>query len=146
MPRRDPEVTSRIMSMIRSEGGEAETLLGKTMWSLGLRYRKQYGIEGTPDYVLVKTKTAVFCDGDFWHGRDFDERVEKGRFKSNKSYWLSKIPRNMERDKRVNRELRKMGWKVMRFWESDILEDPLQCAEEVLSEHESRLEALEKSD
>ena len=66
---RDPEVTSRIMSAIRSTGTESEILLGKSLWGLGLRYRKHYGITGRPDFVFIGPRVAVFCDGDFWHGK-----------------------------------------------------------------------------
>jgi DNA mismatch endonuclease (patch repair protein) len=131
MATRDPEVTSRIMSQIRSSGGKAETLLGKHMWALGLRYRKQYPIKGKPDFAFVSAKVAVFCDGDFWHGRDFDERVKAGRFKTNQDYWLKKIPRNVERDTETNNVLRGLGWKVIRFWESDILANPEKIASKV---------------
>lgn len=140
--KRDPQVTSRIMSAIRSKGGKAETLLGKTMWSLGLRYRKHYPIVGKPDYVLLRSRIVIFCDGDFWHGRDFTQRVEKGRFKSNKDYWLKKIPRNMERDLRVTDTLQKEGWQVMRFWESNVLQDPNKCAMDVFVTHKARLAEL----
>ena len=120
------------MSSIRSSGGRAETLLGKTMWSLGLRYRKQYSATGKPDYVLVKAKIAVFCDGDFWHGRDLEERLSKGRFSSNRDYWEAKIRRNIGRDQKVTSTLEEQGWLVLRFWESQILTDPLSCADAVL--------------
>jgi DNA mismatch endonuclease (patch repair protein) len=126
---RPKEITSKIMSRIRSSGSKAEVSLGKAMWNLGLRYRKQYKkLKGRPDYVFVSAKVAVFCDGDFWHGRDFVERLRKGRFKSNKDYWVSKITRNMQRDKEVTQNLIKQGWDVLRFWESDILKDANRIA------------------
>jgi len=128
---RSPEITSKIMSKIRSSGSKAEVLLGKSMWVLGLRYRKQYRIRGRPDFVFVAARVSVFCDGDFWHGRHFKELVKAGRFKSNREYWLKKIPRNMRRDKEVSDELRKLGWSVLRFWESDILRNPQRCARKV---------------
>lgn len=139
---RDPKITSKIMSHVRSSGGKAETLLGKTMWSLGLRYRKQYPIKGKPDYVLVRTKIAIFCDGDFWHGRNFKKLLVKGSLNNNKKYWIQKIPRNMERDKKVNKELQDTGWIVLRFWESDILKDSISCAQKVFETHKKRLSSL----
>lgn len=135
---RDPKVTSHIMSQIRSKGGKAETLLGKTMWRLGLRYRKHYSIRGKPDYAFVRAKIAVFCDGDFWHGRDFCEKLAKGRFKKNKDYWIKKITRNMERDTEINLELQKQGWLVLRFWESEIFKNPDECANQVLEFYKKR--------
>lgn len=122
---RSKEVTSRIMSCIRSSGSKAELSLGKAMWELGLRYRKHSrALIGTPDYVFASARVVVFCDGDFWHGRDFSQRVRNNRFKNNRDYWLKKIPRNMKHDKTVTRVLRNEGWAVFRFWESDILRDP----------------------
>jgi len=137
--KRDPKVTSHIMSKIRSKGGKAETLLGKAMWTMGLRYRKQYPITGKPDYTLISSRIVIFCDGDFWHGRDFEERVKRGRFKSNQDYWYRKIPRNMKRDIEVNKILQEGGWKVMRFWETDIMQNPTQCARAILDAHKERL-------
>ena len=142
---REPEVTSRIMSSIRSKGGKAETLLGKTMWALGLRYRKQYPIKGKPDYVFTRVKIAVFCDGDFWHGRDFYTRLERGRFKRNIEYWMKKIPANIDRDKKVTHALQEQGWLVVRFWESDILRDPIGCARIVKELYQLRLAELDEA-
>jgi DNA mismatch endonuclease, patch repair protein len=135
---RDPQVTSKIMSKIRSTGGKAETLLGKCMWSLGLRYRKHYKIRGTPDYVFLKKKIAIFCDGDFWHGKDFHSRLANDRFKNNKEYWINKISRNMQRDKDVTQFLIDNEWKVIRLWESDILKSPEACAIIIKNEFENR--------
>ena len=76
---RSEEMTRKIMSAIPSKGTEPEILLGKSLWSLGLRYRKHYDIEGKPDFVLVKSKIAIFCDGDFWHGNNWRLRKLKSR-------------------------------------------------------------------
>ena len=135
MPR-DPEITYRIMSAIKSKGTKPEILLGKAMWALGLRYRKHgKNIPGKPDFVFKGKKIAVFCDGDFWHGNNWKLR----RLKSIKEelagyddYWKKKISRNIERDKEVNQILIDDGWTVIRFWESDINTDVLNCAEIVL--------------
>jgi DNA mismatch endonuclease, patch repair protein len=129
--KRDPAVTSRIMSRIRSKNTKAEIALAKAMWGLGLRYRKHYRIEGKPDFVFVGPKVAVFCDGDFWHGRDFEARLEAGRFQNNTEYWINKILRNRNRDATVNAKLEAAGWLVIRIWESDILADPLSHAERI---------------
>jgi len=127
------------MSSIRSSGSKAELALGTAMWQRGLRYRKQYRkLPGRPDYAFVGARVAVFCDGDFWHGRDFAERVEGGRFKTNRRYWLKKISRNMKRDALVTSTLRRQGWRVLRFWESRILKDPGPVANRVLRAVEVR--------
>jgi DNA mismatch endonuclease (patch repair protein) len=139
---RKKEVTHKIMSSIRSKDTEPEKLLGKALWSMGLRYRKHYKIEGRPDFVLVRTKIAIFCDGDFWHGNNWRLRKMKNRKEELLSYsdfWKNKISRNIERDKKVNRILKKNGWTVIRFWESQIRKSPERCAKAVLLVHETEL-------
>lgn len=123
------------MRAVRSKGSKAEIVLAKAMWARGLRYRKHVkGIAGTPDFAFIGLKVAVFCDGDFWHGRGWEKRGFKsweeqfGRLK-NPDFWRQKINANMERDRRVNNCLREQGWKVFRFLESDILEDADTCAQ-----------------
>ena len=78
--------------------------------------------------VFVKNKVAVFVDGSFWHGH----RFKKGQTSLSRDYWLPKIKRNMQRDKSVNRRLRKMGWKVVRVWEHDIPKSPEKVLNAVL--------------
>jgi len=139
---RKKEVTHKIMSSIRSKDTEPEKLLGKALWSMGLRYRKHYKIEGRPDFVLVRTKIAIFCDGDFWHGNNWRLRKMKNRKEELLSYsdfWKKKISGNIERDKKVNRILKKNEWTVIRFWESQIRKSPERCAKAVLLVHEKVL-------
>ena len=101
-----------------------ELLLRRALWKLGLRYRKNVKtLPGKPDIVFKRKKVVIFCDGDFWHGRDWEKKKEKLKKGSNSSYWVSKIERNMERDQMQTKELEKAGWKVLRFWESDIKND-----------------------
>jgi DNA mismatch endonuclease (patch repair protein) len=103
----------------------AELLLRKHLWRLGLRYRLHAkDLPGKPDIVFRGKRLAIFCDGDFWHGRNWEERQRKLRKGSNASYWLSKIGSNRERDARHNAALAELGWTVVRLWESDILKDP----------------------
>jgi len=122
------------MSAIKSKNTSPERILGKELWKLGLRYRKQYRITGKPDFVFVRTKIAVFCDGDFWHGNNWRIRgmnnIEE-EFARYSPYWVDKIKRNMERDQLVNETLEKEGWTVIRFWESSIRKNPQECAMEV---------------
>ena len=142
--RRDPEVTSRIMAAVSSQGSKAETLLGKSMWDLGLRYRKHpRSIVGKPDHAFLGLKIAVFCDGDFWHGKGWEERgfdnwEEQFHGLRNAEFWRDKIARNMERDRQVNLELQGRGWLVVRFPESQILREPARCAQVVLEVVHSR--------
>lgn len=110
---------SENMSRIRSKNTSIEILLGKSMWALGLRYRKNdKSVFGKPDFVFKRKKIAVFCDSEFWHGKKF---IEGEKFKTNVDFWEAKIKRNIERDIEVNEYLRNHGWTVLRFWGKDIL-------------------------
>jgi DNA mismatch endonuclease (patch repair protein) len=75
-------------------------------------------LPGSPDIVFPRAKIAIFCDSDFWHGKSLENK--KKTFKNNKEYWIKKIQDNIKRDKRNNKELKIIGWRVLRFWETDI--------------------------
>lgn len=126
------------MQSNRSKGTKIEVLLGRALWHAGLRYRKNdKGVPGTPDFSFRGAKTAVFCDGEFWHGRNWESA--KKRIKSNQDFWYSKIERNRENDRKVTSQLRSEGWTVIRFWESDIknhLEDCVCEIQEALGNRE----------
>ena len=101
-----------------------ELLLRRALWSAGLRYRKNPpALPGKPDVVFLGAKLAVFCDGDFWHGRNWEARQEKLSRGHNAEYWLAKIGRNMKRDAEVTAALREAGWSVLRVWETDVKRD-----------------------
>lgn len=119
------EKRSEIMSLIKSKNTKPELALRKIVSSKfypqGYRYKIHYRkAKGTPDIAFVSKKIAVFVDGDFWHGYKFSKR----KHKLSKEYWLPKIKTNMKRDRKVNRELKKQGWKVVRFWEHQVKKDP----------------------
>ncbi|MDR2089158.1 MAG: very short patch repair endonuclease, partial [Clostridiales Family XIII bacterium] len=96
MGKRTKEQISYNMQRIRSKDSRIELLLRKELWRRGLRYRKNVsGIEGKPDIVFLGKKVAVFCDSEFWHGYNWEER--KSDFKSNRDFWIPKIERNMLR-------------------------------------------------
>ena len=119
---RDPNITSKIMSTIRSKDTKAELIVRKALWGLGFRYRKHYRkVPGSPDMVLIKQKVAIFIDGDFWHGHN----CRNTKPEDNKDYWINKIKRNKERDFLVNQVLIEKGWKVFRIWECDIKKSQL---------------------
>ena len=108
------------MASIKSKDSKIEILLRKMLWHRGVRYRKNKRILNTcPDIIITKYKIAIFCDGDFWHGRLFDKRI----IKTNTVYWSEKIKRNIERDLENTIELRDNGWIVLRFWETEINHD-----------------------
>ena len=116
-----------------------ESLVRQRLWAAGLRFRKNYsGLPGCPDIVFTRPKLAIFCDGDFWHGKDWKVRRRKLGRGTNSDYWLAKIKRNIERDRKTTRQLQEMGWKVMRFWESQILADPSGVAQEILGALDER--------
>lgn len=106
-----------------------EVLLRSHLFRLGLRFRKNLGhLPGKPDIVFPGPKVAVFCDGDFWHGRNWTDRKKRLQRGANPEYWVAKISRNMERDRLQTEALEAEGWKVVRVWEKDVLADPEQVA------------------
>ena len=120
------------MARIKSEDTKPEIKLRKFLWSLGIRYRKNVKkLSGTPDIVISKYKLAIFVDGEFWHGYNWDEKKEK--IKSNRDFWIPKIERNIQRDKAVNEYYSKSGWKVMRFWEHEVNKEFGVCVNRIIS-------------
>lgn len=123
--------TRRRMARVRLKRGIAETLLAKSLWHSGIRYRRNYKkLPGSPDIAITKHHIAIFVDGEFWHGKDWEKR--KSRLKSNREYWIEKIEENMARDLRNDNELQSMGWYVLHFWETDVIKDVTACASVVI--------------
>jgi len=117
----------------RKVGTRCEVLLRRALWSRGLRYRIVVpGLPGRPDIVLTRARVVVFCDGDFWHGRDLEQREERLARGHNPAYWLAKIRGNVERDRRHDEALRTAGWLVLRYWETDILRDTDSIADAIV--------------
>ena len=116
------------MQHIRSKDTSIEVKLRKSLWRKGYHYRKNYDkLPGKPDIALTKYKIAVFCDSEFFHGKDWEvlkPRLEKS---NNSQYWISKISRNRERDDEVNKRLLFEGWTVIRFWGKDIAKNVDEC-------------------
>jgi DNA mismatch endonuclease (patch repair protein) len=116
------------MKQVKNKDSKIEIALRKELWSRGLRYQKNVtSIFGKPDLVFKGKKVAVFCDSEFWHGYNWEER--KKDFKSHQEFWIPKIERNMERDKEVTEELQKQGWTVLRFWGKEIKKNAGGCAD-----------------
>ena len=123
-----PEQRKKNMKSIRSKDTAIELCLRKALWNKGYRYRKNYKrIPGTPDIAITKYKIAVFCDSEFFHGKDWDTLKLHLADADHGEYWINKIQKNIERDNRVNQELERMGWKVMRFWGKDIKRNTENC-------------------
>lgn len=130
MDKLTPEQRKKCMQSNKSTGTKPELVLAKAMWALGLRYRKNSGsIFGKPDFSFKKYKVAVFVDGEFWHGKDWEQR--KAEIKGNREFWIAKIERNIRRDMEVTGRLKAEGWTVLRFWSNDVVKDTTSCAEKV---------------
>lgn len=118
------------MQNIRSKDTSIELALRKALWREGYRYRKNYDkLPGKPDIALVRYKIAVFCDGEFFHGKDWDTLKTRLSRSDKGEYWIKKIERNMARDSEVEKELRYLGWKVIRFWGKEIKKNPKECVQ-----------------
>lgn len=127
-----PEQRSKNMRHIRSKNTSIEIMLRKELWHRGYRYRTNVStLPGKPDIVLSKYKIAIFCDGEFFHGKDWDELEAKLVHSNNGQYWITKIQKNIERDDKNNKALRFEGWTVLRFWGKDIKRDVAACADVV---------------
>ena len=128
------------MQNIRAKDTKIEIALRKALWKKGVRYRKNLkSLPGKPDIALTKYKIAIFCDGEFFHGKDWEvlkPRLEKS---NNSEFWISKISRNRKRDDEVNKRLLFEGWTVIRFWGNDIkknLDECIRVVEEVVFEQQ----------
>lgn len=125
------------MKAIKSKGTKIEELLGKALWSRGLRYRRNNkGVYGNPDFTFKKYKIAIFCDSEYFHGKDWENK--KHRIKTNTVFWHKKIERNIERDKLVNENLLKNDWQVIRFWGEDIKKNLDICVSKIEQAIEGR--------
>lgn len=122
---------SKIMSEIRGKNTKPEMLFRKALWAKGVRYRvNSKSLPGRPDVSIKKYKLAIFIDGEFWHGYNWDEKKET--IKSNRGFWIPKIERNMQRDREVNSALKEMDYTVFRFWEREVKKDLKKCINDVL--------------
>lgn len=121
------------MQAVKATGSKIETAIAKALFARGHRYRKNdKAVFGKPDLTFKKLKIAIFVDSEFWHGKDWE--IRRFDHKSNRAFWISKIERNMERDKEVNLQLLKEGWKVLRFWGSDIQNNLQNCITKIENE------------
>ena len=123
-----PEQRHKNMQNIRSQNTSIEVLLRKALWNKGYRYRKNYKeLPGKPDIVLTQYKIAIFCDGEFFHGKDWQVLKPRLEQSTNSEFWINKITHNMDRDEKINHELTMMGWTVIRFWGKEIKRDTNYC-------------------
>ena len=115
------EKRSWVMSRIRGKNTKIEITMGDIFRTNRIKFVRHPKIYGNPDFLVGK-KTAIFCDGDFWHGFEYEKKKKPG-----KKYWKDKIEGNMSRDKRISRKLRRDGYSVIRLWEHDIEKRPQMC-------------------
>lgn len=128
MDRLTKEQRHKNMSNIKNKDTGIEVKLRKALWKKGYRYRKNYKkLPGKPDIVLPKYKLVVFCDSEFFHGKDWEDLQEQLKRGNNAEFWIKKISQNRIRDEEINKQLKFMGWTVIRFWGKDIKKDVEQC-------------------
>ena len=122
------EATSKRMSNVHLKGGKEESDLARALWHAGFRYWRNYKrLPGRPDIAIKKYHIAVFVDGEFWHGYDWENRKKK--LNRNKEYWIEKIEENIARDKRVDEALIKKGWIPVHLWSKAVSKDLSGCLE-----------------
>lgn len=139
MDNHTPEQRRKNMQAVKNKNTKIELMLRKALWARGLRYRKNSSkVFGHPDIVFIGRKVAVFCDSEFWHGYDWENK--KNEIKTRQDFWIKKIERNIQRDKEVNDQLKSRGWIVLRFWGNDIKKNVELCADIVQAALEDRNE------
>lgn len=123
------------MARVKSRGTAPEKLLRHALRKTGFRFSsRESKLPGKPDIVVGSRRLAIFVDGDFWHGRQWQTRKHaslEGQFTNNPSrqYWLTKIRRNMARDLANTAALLNAGWSVARFWETSVNRNTERCIE-----------------
>lgn len=128
MDRLTKEQRHKNMKNIKNKDTGIEVTLRKALWEKGYRYRKNdRRLPGKPDIILTKYKIAIFCDSEFFHGKDWEVlKPQLGRGK-NAEFWIKKISKNQQRDEEVNKQLQYLGWTVIRFWGKDITKNTDEC-------------------
>lgn len=120
------------MQHIKGKDTSIELKLRKALWDAGYHYRKNYkDLPGKPDIVFAKYKIVVFCDSEFFHGKDWDELKMRLERSNNSDFWIEKISKNIEHDQKINQQLEEMGWTVIRFWGKDIQKNADGCVKKI---------------
>ena len=131
------EQISYNMRQVKSKDSAIEIALRKELWARNLRYRKNVTtVFGKPDIAFLGKKIAVFCDSEFWHGFDWENR--KNDIKSHQEFWIPKIERTIQRDIEVTNKLQSEGWIVIRFWGKEIKKNVSGCADIIQQVWEGR--------
>ncbi len=122
--------TSTRMTNVKLKHGDAEQVLAKLLWKRNFRYWLNYKkLPGSPDIAIKRYNIAVFVDGEFWHGYDWENKKE--RIVRNRDYWIEKIEENIARDNRNDKLLKSMGWIPIHFWTKEVLKDPEGCVHDI---------------
>ena len=128
MDRLTPEQRHKNMQNIKSKDTSIELILRRALREKHIGYRVNYKmLPGKPDIVLTKYHIVIFCDSEFFHGKDFDKLQEQLRKGENADFWINKISSNIKRDNNIDKELHALGWTVLHFWGRDIKKDPDSC-------------------
>lgn len=118
------------MQAVKNKDSQIEVLLRKELWRRGLRYQKNSKkVFGKPDIVFLGKKVAVFCDSEFWHGFDWENKQKE--IKTRREFWILKIERNIQRDIEVTRLLESEEWTVLRFWGNEIKNNLDECVDKI---------------
>jgi DNA mismatch endonuclease, patch repair protein len=124
-----PEQRTYNMSKIQAKNTGPELKLRTLIRAEGIRgYRIHYNLPGKPDIVFTKKKIVVFIDGCFWHKCPICFQEPETR----KEFWMKKIQSNIDRDKKVNEQLKNDGWSVIRIWEHEIKKEPEEALRKIL--------------
>lgn len=116
------------MQNIKNKDTKIELILRRALWNKGIHYRKNYSkIPGRPDIAITKHKIAIFCDSEFFHGKDWELLEPRLRKGNNGEFWINKITKNREHDDEINKKLSFLEWTVIRFWGDDIKKNTDEC-------------------
>jgi len=130
---------SKTMAKIKGKNTKPELMLRKALWAKNLRFRiHNKELPGKPDIVIKKYKLAIFIDGEFWHGYEWDKT--RNQIKTNRAFWIPKIERNMQKDRSADRQLQTLGYTVFRFWAEEVRKNLDVCVNQVMLYIESAKE------
>ena len=120
------------MSRIRGSDTSIELRLRRALWKKGIRYRKNFkDLPGKPDIAITKYRIAIFCDSEFFHGKDWEVLKPRLQKSNNSRLWIDKISKNMERDRETDKKLLFLDWTVIHFWGEEILKNTDECVKVV---------------
>jgi DNA mismatch endonuclease (patch repair protein) len=110
------------MARVKGKDTVPELLVRRYLHAAGFRYRlHEKSLPGTPDVVLPKYRTVIFVQGCFWHGHGVAcLRKSRNAPKANAAFWQAKFAYNQDRDRRIQQQLRELGWQVLVVWECEL--------------------------